>query len=80
MKKLTLAAIAAALVGSMAPASADLTIPLLSYRTGPYAPNGIPYADGVTDYINMINARDGVLVVCRLICLSVRLGITPREV
>ena len=59
MKKLTLAAIAAALVGSMAPASADLTIPLLSYRTGPYAPNGIPYADGVTDYINMINARDG---------------------
>ena len=59
MKKFTLAAVAAALVGSMVPASADHTIPLLSYRTGPYAPNGIPYADGVTDYINMINARDG---------------------
>ena len=41
------------------PASADLAIPLLSYRTGPYAPNGIPYADGVEDYISMINARDG---------------------
>ena len=34
-------------------------IPGLVYRTGAYAPNGIPFADGVADYINMINARDG---------------------
>ncbi|QJC55053.1 hypothetical protein HC248_00316 [Polaromonas vacuolata] len=33
--------------------------PLLSYRTGPYAPNGIPWANGKQDYIKMINARDG---------------------
>ena len=59
MKKLTLAAIAAAMVASSAPVFADLNIPLLSYRTGPYAPNGIPYADGVEDYLAMINARDG---------------------
>ena len=29
------------------------------YRTGPYGPSGTPVADGVADYINMINARDG---------------------
>ncbi len=34
-------------------------IPLLTYRTGPYAPNGIPLANGQIDYFNMINERDG---------------------
>ena len=34
-------------------------IPGLVYRTGPYAPNGIPFADGVADYLAMINERDG---------------------
>ena len=34
-------------------------IPGLVYRTGAYAPNGIPFADGVADYIYMLNARDG---------------------
>ena len=33
--------------------------PLLSYRTGPYAPNGVPWANGKLDYLKMINARDG---------------------
>ena len=34
-------------------------IPRLVYRTGPYAPNGIPFADGYADYLDMMNARDG---------------------
>jgi branched-chain amino acid transport system substrate-binding protein len=33
--------------------------PLLVYRTGPYAPNGIPFADGVSDYLTLLNERDG---------------------
>jgi branched-chain amino acid transport system substrate-binding protein len=33
--------------------------PLLVYRTGPYAPNGTPWANGKQDYIKLINARDG---------------------
>lgn len=59
MKK-TLAALAAAtmLMTSM-PASADLIVPNLSYRTGPYAPGGIPYADGFNDYFTLLNERDG---------------------
>ena len=40
-------------------ASADLKFPMLVYRTGAYAPNGIPNADGFVDYYRMINARDG---------------------
>ena len=33
--------------------------PLLVYRTGPYAPNGTPWANGKQDYLKMVNARDG---------------------
>jgi branched-chain amino acid transport system substrate-binding protein len=34
-------------------------IPHLVYRTGAYAPNGIPFANGVGDYYRLVNARDG---------------------
>ena len=37
----------------------SMFIPLLVYRTGPYAPNGIPSANGFNDYFNLINERDG---------------------
>ncbi|MDQ2735051.1 MAG: ABC transporter substrate-binding protein [Pseudomonadota bacterium] len=33
--------------------------PLLVYRTGAYAANGTPWADGKLDYLKMLNARDG---------------------
>ncbi|MCH9045739.1 MAG: ABC transporter substrate-binding protein [SAR324 cluster bacterium] len=33
--------------------------PMLVYRTGPYAPNGIPSANGFRDYYALLNARDG---------------------
>src|SRR3546814_20337410 len=31
----------------------------LVYRTGAYAPNGIPFANGMADYYALLNARDG---------------------
>jgi len=34
-------------------------IPNLVYRTGAYAPNGIPFANGLADYYTLINERDG---------------------
>ena len=37
----------------------ELTLPTLDYRTGPYAPNGIPFANGYSDYLTMLNERDG---------------------
>jgi len=57
MKKLGLATVAAMMVG--APVMADLVFPSLSYRTGPYAAGGIPFADGYADYMTLLNERDG---------------------
>ncbi len=37
----------------------ELTIPSMDYRTGPYAPNGIPFANGWADYFTLLNERDG---------------------
>ena len=34
--------------------------PLLSYRTGPYAPSGIPQWGGIRDYLAYVNAHGGV--------------------
>lgn len=40
-------------------AAYEYVVPQLVYRTGPYAPNGIPLANGFIDYMNMLNERDG---------------------
>src|SRR5438309_3689780 len=50
--------------GALAPTAAlaqgnSIFIPLLVYRTGPYAPSGIPIANGFVDYFQMVNERDG---------------------
>ena len=63
-KSLALAALGAAAVASgltvpVASAADEQFIPLLVYRSGPYAPNGIPNADGVADYMTLLNERDG---------------------
>jgi len=55
----TIGALGWTLGASEALAQNEQFIPRLVYRTGPYAPNGIPFADGYADYIDMINARDG---------------------
>src|SRR3989442_6616150 len=37
----------------------SIFFPSLVYRTGPYAPSGIPIANGASDYLNLLNERDG---------------------
>jgi len=60
MKMTKLAAAIAVTMTAAAPALAqDLHFPSLSYRTGPFAAGGIPFADGYSDYLTMINERDG---------------------
>ena len=64
MKKFALAGLllALGLIGLAPPgavAQNEMFIPLLVYRTGPYAPNGIPFANGARDYLALIDARDG---------------------
>jgi len=64
LKKLALGLAAATAITSfvdVAPASAQdaIYIPLLTYRTGPFASSGVPIADGMHDYLRMLNERDG---------------------
>lgn len=59
MKLSKLAAVLAVTTLAATPAMADLVFPSLSYRTGPYAAGGIPFADGYADYFAMVNGRDG---------------------
>ena len=64
LRNLVLAVAAVVAASSLVSASAfaqakEQFFPLLSYRTGPYAPNGVPWANGKQDYIKLINARDG---------------------
>ena len=55
------AASASSFVATSAYAQAkEQFIPVLSYRTGPYAPNGVPWANGYVDYLKLVNARGGI--------------------
>lgn len=65
MRSLLLAAVGAVIgvTGTVevknAYAAEEQFFPLLVYRTGPYAPSGIPVANGFRDYYDMLNKRDG---------------------
>jgi branched-chain amino acid transport system substrate-binding protein len=63
MKAAALAVAVAAAVGGIAEVAAqssnEIFVPVLVYRTGPYAPNGVPWADGFVDYLKLVNERDG---------------------
>ena len=48
-----------AAVGTAYAQAAEQFVPLLVYRTGQFAPLGIPWADGKADYLKLVNARDG---------------------
>ena len=37
----------------------SIYVPLFTYRTGPFAGSGTPVADGMHDYLTMLNERDG---------------------
>src|SRR5215813_14515078 len=51
--------VGAAVLASQAQAQDSIYVPLLTYRTGPYAGSGIPIANGMNDYLAMLNERDG---------------------
>jgi len=64
MKKTTLLTLAAGMIAAscwvpIAQAQDTMYMPSMTYRTGPYAGGGIPFADGYADYFNMLNERDG---------------------
>jgi len=67
LRKLMLGAAAtamgvSALLAPVSSAQAEETqfFPSLVYRTGPYAPNGTPFANGYSDYYRLVNERGGI--------------------
>jgi branched-chain amino acid transport system substrate-binding protein len=50
-----------ALAAPALPAAAEdsMFVPLFTYRTGPFAGSGTSIADGMHDYLSMLNERDG---------------------
>ncbi|MEY4711847.1 MAG: hypothetical protein RIS88_1297 [Pseudomonadota bacterium] len=55
------AGLSAGLVPTAATAQAgEQFFPVLVYRTGAYAPNGVPFANGYVDYLKLVNARGGI--------------------
>jgi branched-chain amino acid transport system substrate-binding protein len=56
---LAAALVAGPLLAAAAAQPKEMFIPLLVYRTGAYAPSGIPIANGFVDYFTLLNERDG---------------------
>ena len=62
----TLAALTSVATAQTKPAAAAKAeaklqfFPGLPYRTGPFAPNGVPWANGYSDYLKLINAKGGI--------------------
>jgi len=59
LKAMTAAAVALSVSSAAYAQAKEQFFPLLVYRTGAYAPNGVPFANGFQDYLKLINARDG---------------------
>jgi branched-chain amino acid transport system substrate-binding protein len=63
-RTLVLAATLAAGVFAGSPAAyaqaKEQFFPNLSYRTGPFGPNGAPWSNGYADYLKLVNAKGGI--------------------
>ncbi len=55
-----LAAFALSATTSVVAQSKEQFVPVLSYRTGPYGPNGTPWANGFVDYLKLVNIKGGI--------------------
>ena len=64
MRNIALSIVAAAVVTagltSVTVAQNKQDIPALVYRTGAYAPGGIHLANGISDYMKLINSQGGI--------------------
>jgi branched-chain amino acid transport system substrate-binding protein len=81
-KTLALAAFAAAVAGAApVPALAQDTIyvPLLTYRTGAFAGSGVHIANGMRDYLEMLNQRDGGIGGARIIIEECETGYDTKK-
>ncbi len=73
--------LASGLFAASTPAQAEDTIyvPLLTYRTGAFAGSGVPIANGLHDYLAMLNERDGGVGGARLIIEECETGYNAQK-
>ena len=50
-----------------------------TYRTGAFSGSGIPVADGMRDYVNMLNARDGGIGGAKIVYEECETGYDTRK-
>jgi branched-chain amino acid transport system substrate-binding protein len=62
-----------------AQAEDGIYVPLFTYRTGPFAGSGIPIANGMADYLNMLNERDGGIGGAKLIIEECETGYDTKK-
>ena len=74
-------AVVAAASAAVATAHAEdgIYIPLMSYRTGAYSGAGAAIFNGMSDYLNMLNARDGGVGGARLIVEECETGYDTKK-
>jgi branched-chain amino acid transport system substrate-binding protein len=76
-------AIASLLTAGLAvpPASAEdgIFVPLMTYRTGPFSGSGQHIADGMHDYLTMLNERDGGIGGVKLIIEECETGYDTKK-
>ena len=77
---LSLAVVMAAPAAQTAAQAEDgIYIPLMSYRTGPYSGAGAAIFNGMSDYLNMLNERDGGIGGVRLIVDECETGYDTKK-
>jgi branched-chain amino acid transport system substrate-binding protein len=74
-------AVVIAVPAAVATARAEdgIFIPLFTYRTGAFAGSGIPIANGMADYLNMLNERDGGIGGVKLIVEECETGYDTKK-
>jgi branched-chain amino acid transport system substrate-binding protein len=62
-----------------AQAEDSIFVPLFTYRTGPFAGSGTPIANGMHDYLTMLNERDGGIGGVKLVVEECETGYDTKK-
>ena len=75
------AALCFGMLGEVGAAFAEdqIYVPLFTYRTGPFSGSGIPVADGMHDYLQMLNDRDGGIGGAKLVIEECETGYDTKK-
>jgi branched-chain amino acid transport system substrate-binding protein len=79
LKRLVLGAVTSLALALPAIAQDGLYVPLFTYRTGPFSGSGSFIADGMRDYLTMLNERDGGIGGVKLIIEECETGYDTKK-